>query len=168
MKILSSSVKAVAIAGVVALSACGDSPFQVIEELDFDPSLSIDLAEFERTSSGLYRQDVLVGDGFVVQDGSVPTVLYIGWLADGTQFGQGSFAFVVGSGSVIAGFEEGVFGMKVGGVRRIIIPPELGYGDAEQDAIPAGSVLVFQITVDSMEDPEGSQGPPASVVGISR
>ena len=168
MRQISLSTKALAVAAVVGLSACGDNPFQVIEELEFAASLGIDLASMEKLPSGVYLEDILVGDGFEVVDASVPTVFFEGWLADGTKFGEGSFAFVVGTGSVIAGFEQGVFGMKVGGVRRIIIPPQLGYGDQPQDAIPAGSVLIFQVTVDTMEDPEPPPSEPPQVVGVGR
>lgn len=164
MKRFSVRFRAVSLTIALAIVGCGDSPFQVIEELTFDPSLGIDLAAMERLPSGVYRQDILVGTGLEVVDASVPTVFFEGWLANGTKFGEGSFAFVVGTGSVIPGFELGVFGMRVGGVRRIIIPPALGYADQEQEAIPAGSVLIFEVTLDSLEE-GGEPGTTPQVVG---
>jgi len=143
--------RACTVLAVLAMSACGDGPFQVIEELTFDPSLGIDLTQMTRLDSGVYVQDVVVGAGETVVDGTVAFLSFVGFLADGTQFGQGTFNFVVGNGGVIAGFEEGVGGMNVGGERRIIIPPSLGYGNQDQETIPPGSVLIFDLVLDDLQ-----------------
>ena len=136
---------------VAALAGCGDDPVQVIDEVTFASSLNIDLSTMELLPSGLYILDVVVGTGEEVVLGSHPTVTYTGWLFDGTQFDAGTFDFVMGSPQgAIPGFEEGLLGMLVGGMRRIIIPPELGYGSQPRTSIPAGSILVFDITVDSV------------------
>ncbi len=136
---------------VAALAGCGDDPVQVIDEVTFASSLNIDLSTMELLPSGLYILDVVVGTGEEVVLGSHPTVTYTGWLFDGTQFDAGTFDFVMGSlRGAIPGFEEGLLGMLVGGMRRIIIPPELGYGSQPRTSIPAGSILVFDITVDSV------------------
>jgi len=140
-----------ALLAVLAVSACGDSPFQVIEEVTFDPSLGIDLTQMTRLDSGVYIQDMVVGTGETVIDGTVASLSYVAYLADGTQFGQGTFNFVVGNGGVIAGFEEGVGGMNVGGERRIIIPPALGYANEDQPTIPPGSVLIFDVVLDDLQ-----------------
>ena len=129
---------------MLAISAC-DDPFQIIEELTFDESLGIVLSEFTRLDSGVYIRDEVVGTGNTTEQGAAAVVEYIGYLSDGTSFGNGSFPFVIGGGNTIAGFELGVFGMRAGGERWIIIPPELGYADAEQETIPAGSVLIFNV-----------------------
>ena len=74
-------------------------------------------------------------------------VAYTGWLSDGSEFDSGEFPFTVGSGQVIPGFSLGVDGMRIGGKRKIIIPPELAYGSTATGPIPAGSILVFDIEV---------------------
>ncbi len=134
----------------VAVMAC-DDPFQVIEELEFDPSLSVDLAQMELLPSGVYIQDLVPGSGAaVVAQGSDIETSYAGYLADGTLFGSGEFDFVVGAGRSIAGYSIGVIGMQQGGERKIVIPPDLAYADSEQNGIPAGSVLIFDVTMDSI------------------
>lgn len=139
---------------LLASSAC-DDPFQVIEELTFDESLGIVLTDFTRLESGVYIRDEEVGGGNETEEGQTAVVGYIGYLSDGTSFGNGEFPFVIGGGDTIAGFEIGVFGMRTGGIRWIIIPPSLGYADAEQETIPAGSVLVFRVELVSLD----GQGP---------
>jgi FKBP-type peptidyl-prolyl cis-trans isomerase FkpA len=142
--------RSVVLLSVLAMSAC-DDPFQVIEELTFAESLGIVLSEFTRLDSGVYIKDVLVGSGAVTAEGQTAVVEYTGYLANGTSFGNGDFPFVIGSGNTIAGFELGVFGMRTGGQRRIIIPPSLGYADSEQPTIPAGSVLVFDVELCTLD-----------------
>jgi FKBP-type peptidyl-prolyl cis-trans isomerase len=94
--------------------------------------------------------DVKVGDGQEVVDGDTVSVHYVGTLQNGTEFdnskkrGQ-SFEFTVGAGQVIRGWEEGLVGMKVGGTRILVIPPEMGYGDRGIGPIPPGATLVFSI-----------------------
>ena len=103
--------------------------------------------------------DLRVGTGLEALNGRRITVNYTGWLysttdADnkGTQFdtsaGRGPFAFLLGAGQVIAGWERGVSGMRVGGQRRLVIPPELGYGTAGSGAtIPGNATLLFEVEV---------------------
>lgn len=148
----SSSFRTGALACALALAgaACGDNSFQVIQELEFAASLNVDLDAMEMLSSGVYILDTEVGDGEIVLSTSEVMLSYIGSLADGSQFGAGQFSFVMGQRQVIAGFEQGVLGMQERGTRRVIIPPDLGYGNQDQNAIPAGSVLIFDITVDSV------------------
>jgi FKBP-type peptidyl-prolyl cis-trans isomerase FkpA len=135
---------------LATLSACDSNSFQVIEDLDFAPSLDVDLSRMEMLPSGVYIEDLVVGDGDTVLRDSEVIVSFLGFLADGSQFGTGVFTFIMGQRGVIAGFEQGVLGMRERGRRKIIIPPDLGYGEQDQDAIPAGSVLIFDITVDSI------------------
>lgn len=133
-------------------AACGDDPtqVQVIEEIEFAASLGIDLATMTKLESGVYIEDLVVGTGDEVVEGSVVTLTYAGRLADGTLFDSGSFSLTVGSGSVISGFDQGLRGMLEGGERRVIIPPEQGYGSAPYQSIPGGSVLIFDITADAV------------------
>lgn len=94
--------------------------------------------------------DAVVGTGAEVVLGSTLAVHYRGWLTNGTLFdesykGGKPFVFKEGDHRVIAGWEQGVLGMKVGGKRRVIVPPAAGYGSAGQGPIPANAVLVFDI-----------------------
>ncbi len=139
-----------AIVGLVVstavLGGCGDG-ITAIEDTEFAASLGINLAAMTRTSSGLYYQDIETGEGEPATSGDAVEVAYTGWLSDGTQFDSGSLTFTLGAGRVVAGFDEGVQGMRVGGVRRIVIPPALGYGSQARGAIPPDSILVFRIEV---------------------
>lgn len=106
---------------------------------------------FTTTSSGLQIQDVIIGDGSIVQPGNTVSVHYTGWLEDGTKFDSSidrgePFEFLLGAGRVIKGWDEGVVGMRVGGKRILIIPPELGYGDiGSGSTIPPGATLKFEV-----------------------
>ncbi len=96
--------------------------------------------------------DTTTGTGAVAAVGKTATVKYTGWLYSttatgnkGSQFDTGQFSYVVGGGSVIAGFDQGVQGMKVGGKRTVLIPSSLGYGASGTGGIPPNSGLVFDI-----------------------
>ena len=114
-------------------------------------------APTETTTSAPYSQtDLVVGTGAQVVAGNRATVSYAGWLhnsamtnAKGRQFDSGqAFTFTVGAGGVIRGWDQGVPGMRVGGQRRLVIPPELAYGSAGSgSAIPPNATLVFDITL---------------------
>lgn len=104
------------------------------------------------TASGLQYVDEVVGSGETAQPGDLVTVHYTGWLEDGTKFDSSldhgrPFQFKLGVGQVIQGWDEGVAGMRVGGKRRLTIPPELAYGDQEvgNGLIPANSQLTFEV-----------------------
>ena len=134
------------VVSTAVLGGCGDG-ITAIEDTEFAASLGINLAAMTRTSSGLYYQDIETGEGEPATSGDAVEVAYTGWLSDGTQFDSGSLTFTLGAGRVVAGFDEGVRGMRVGGVRRIVIPPALGYGNQARGAIPPDSILVFRIEV---------------------
>ncbi len=94
--------------------------------------------------------DVKEGTGAAAKAGDTVSVQYDGYLTNGTKFDSSRtrgtpFVFKLGSGQVIPGFDTGVTGMKVGGVRRIIIPPKLGYGSQQAGAIPPNSTLLFEV-----------------------
>jgi FKBP-type peptidyl-prolyl cis-trans isomerase FkpA len=110
------------------------------------------------TSSAPYSQvDLVVGTGATAAAGRTTTVTYALWLYDssksdgkGTSIPQSSapYSFVLGTGAVIAGWDQGVAGMKVGGQRRLIIPPNLAYGaNSPGGGIPANATLLFDITL---------------------
>ena len=112
------------------------------------------------TTSAPYSQtDLVVGTGATAMPGNLVTVAYAGWLHDssrpeakGTQFdSSASFAFRLGTGAVIRGWDQGVVGMRVGGQRRLVIPPELAYGDQGRPPIPPNATLVFDITLNNVQ-----------------
>ena len=103
------------------------------------------------TDSGLQYQDLQEGTGPATKAGDTVEVHYTGWLKDGTQFDSSHdrkqpFAFKLGAGRVIQGWDQGVAGMKVGGKRKLHIPPELGYGArGAGNAIPPNAQLIFEV-----------------------
>jgi FKBP-type peptidyl-prolyl cis-trans isomerase FkpA len=132
--------------GLIGATACGGSPT--------DPSQNVSVP-FTQT-------DLAVGTGRQAASGNTVTVNYTGWLYSasaaenkGTQFdtsiGRGPFPFRLGSGEVIAGWDQGVVGMAVGGKRRLIIPPNLAYGSAGRSSIPPNATLVFDIDLLSIQ-----------------
>jgi FKBP-type peptidyl-prolyl cis-trans isomerase FkpA len=135
------SVRYWIICAAVVLSACGSS----------SPSAPSANVPFSQT-------DLVVGTGAEAVNGRRLTVNYTGWLYDanapgnkGAQFdsslsaGRTPFAFTLGAGGVIQGWDRGVAGMRVGGQRRLVIPPNLGYGSAANGPIPGNSTLIFDI-----------------------
>ena len=99
----------------------------------------------------LIIEDLVVGQGVEAKEGNVITVNYTGWLENGTQFDSSlspdrdPLVFTLGAGKVIQGWDQGILGMKVGGKRRLTIPPHLGYGNQAVGAIPANSTLIFEV-----------------------
>ena len=104
-----------------------------------------------RTPSGLVYWDIRVGTGDVAKEGSHVRVHYTGWLTNGQKFDTSKdrnapFVFALGRGQVIAGWDEGVQGMRVGGKRKLTIPPQLGYGArGAGGVIPPNATLVFEV-----------------------
>lgn len=117
-------------------------------------------SEWVRLPSGLEYQEVTIGQGRETSNGDTVAAHYLGTLQDGTKFdssydrGQ-PFSFVLGSGTVIKGWDEGLLGMKVGGKRKLIIPANLGYGDrgAGGGLIPPGATLLFDVELVAVETP---------------
>jgi FKBP-type peptidyl-prolyl cis-trans isomerase FkpA len=109
------------------------------------------------TPSGLQYDDLAVGEGAAACSGQYVTVHYTGWLADGKKFDSSldrgdPFAFNLGKGQVIAGWDEGVQGMKVGGKRKLTIPPDLGYGQfGAGGVIPPNATLLFEVELLGVE-----------------
>jgi FKBP-type peptidyl-prolyl cis-trans isomerase len=87
-----------------------------------------------------------LGTGTVSIPGRKAKVRYTGWLPDGTKFDSGEYEFTPGAGEVIAGWDDGVPGMKIGGKRKLVIPAALGYGErGSPPDIPPNAVLVFEV-----------------------
>jgi FKBP-type peptidyl-prolyl cis-trans isomerase FkpA len=112
------------------------------------------------TTSAPYSQtDLVVGTGTPAVPGTLVTVAYTGWLHDssrpdakGAQFESNSgFQFRLGTGAVIRGWDQGVAGMRIGGQRRLVIPPDLAYGSTQRPPIPANATLVFDITLNNVQ-----------------
>ena len=99
----------------------------------------------------LIIEDIIVGQGAEAVKHSIITVNYTGWLEDGTKFdsslnpGREPLRFTLGAGQMIQGFDQGILGMKVGGKRRLTIPPNLGYGSQDKGIIPPNSTLIFEL-----------------------
>jgi FKBP-type peptidyl-prolyl cis-trans isomerase len=123
----------------------------------FSSALGVDTTKMTKAPSGLWYTDVATGQGDSAVAGRTVTVHYTGWLPDGTKFDSSRdrgepFAFTLGAGQVIAGWDEGVKGMKVGGRRKLVLPPQLAYGDGgAPPAIPPGATLVFDVEVLKVE-----------------
>lgn len=96
-------------------------------------------------SEPLGVEDVTVGNGAAVVTGDTVTVSYVGTFTSGTQFDAGKITFRVGAGAVIKGWDQGMVGMRVGGKRRLTVPPSLAYGSAGNTTIPGNSTLKFEI-----------------------
>jgi FKBP-type peptidyl-prolyl cis-trans isomerase len=142
------------------LAGCGDEPTklrkrgaeksgQVKTKSPEKPTESD--AKVVTTASGLKYQDLKVGDGEEAKKGNNVEVNYTGWLKDGTKFDSSldrdePLEFKLGIDPLIKGWHEGVAGMKVGGKRKLMIPPELGYGASGRgDKIPPNAELIFEI-----------------------
>ena len=103
------------------------------------------------SASGLVIEELVLGSGATAKAGNMVVVHYTGWLTDGTKFDSSKdrndpFVFPLGKGYVIAGWDQGVQGMKVGGSRKLTIPPELGYGArGAGGVIPPNATLVFEV-----------------------
>ena len=101
--------------------------------------------------SGLEIEDQIVGDGDEATAGQTVEVHYTGWLTDGTKFDSShdrdqTFSFKLGGGQVIAGWDQGVAGMKIGGTRKLTIPADLGYGErGAGGVIPPNATLIFKV-----------------------
>ena len=135
-----SAVSCVALSALVVAAACGDSP-----------TGPVNYAPFSQT-------DLFLGTGADAAIGRPVTVGYTGWFYDadatdnkGVQFdssiGRTPFTFTLGAGQVIQGWDQGIPGMKVGGLRRLIIPPGLGYGPTRFGPIPPNATLLFEIAL---------------------
>jgi FKBP-type peptidyl-prolyl cis-trans isomerase len=177
------SLRAIALLGVLMATACGyadpnpnNGPVAVVATTTATPVPGAD--DFNngaklpqvKLPDGLQYADVKAGTGQVVKKNDLISVHYTGWLTNGTKFdssrdrGEPFDGLQIGAGQVIPGWDEGVVGMKVGGLRRLVIPSALGYGDSgspqgcggdsgQPCTIPGGATLVFLVEVLSDKGP---------------
>jgi FKBP-type peptidyl-prolyl cis-trans isomerase FkpA len=146
-------VRAALFAVLLTLAACNLNAFRrtpIHSSGDFAEELHVNPDAMTVTPSGLKYQELVPGAGAEAGPGARVLVHYTGWLTDGTEFDSSvgrnqPFEFQLGRGEVIAGWDEGVAGMKVGGRRKLVIPPALGYGAVANGPIPANSTLVFDV-----------------------
>jgi len=107
-------------------------------------------------NEGLEYEDQIAGDGDEATPGKTVEVHYTGWLTDGKEFDSShkrneTFSFKLGGGQVIQGWDQGVAGMKVGGVRKLTIAPEFGYGErGAGGVIPPNATLIFKVELISV------------------
>ncbi|EMK01969.1 FKBP-type peptidyl-prolyl cis-trans isomerase [Leptospira sp. WS58.C1] len=110
----------------------------------------LSLGVFAQGQNGLVIKDIKKGTGKEAFNGSNVTVHYTGWLTNGKKFDSSKdrgtpFRFDLGAGQVIRGWDKGVQGMKEGGIRKLTIPPEMGYGSSGAGTIPPNSTLIFEV-----------------------
>jgi FKBP-type peptidyl-prolyl cis-trans isomerase len=146
------SIRLLALAALLLAGCASSGPPRPAPSLDLvlAPSLNVDIDSMKRQPSGLWIRDLTIGDGPPITAGDRVGVRYSVHLTNGTRVGgnnpdTGSFVFTFGRGEVIAGWDEGMIGMRVGGRRQLIIPPALGYGFRSRELIPSGSTLVVGI-----------------------
>jgi FKBP-type peptidyl-prolyl cis-trans isomerase len=141
---------------IAILTACGGGEPKAAAT-GGDAGFKVDSAALTKTPTGLQYQDVVVGTGDEATAGKVAVVHYTGWLTDGTKFDSSRdrgtpFSFPLGGGQVIAGWDQGVAGMKAGGQRKLVIPAQLGYGEmGAPPVIPGGATLVFDVELIRVE-----------------
>ncbi len=149
------------VVGVVFLGACGDEGGGTTDPADEETTAAAGSGdcvtdEEVTTESGLRYTDLECGDGDEAAKGDSVEVHYVGKLENGKKFDSSrdrgeTLPFQIGAGQLIAGFDEGVIGMKVGGIRELTIPPDLGYGEAgSPPVIPPNATLIFEVELVSI------------------
>jgi peptidylprolyl isomerase len=135
-----------------AVTACDLNHFRTVPlaHAGFAKELHVDTTAMTTTPSGLRYQDLAPGSGPAAQAGSTVAVNYTGWLTNGREFdssrGHGPYQLTIGNHEVIEGWEEGLTGMRVGGRRKLVLPPSLAYGAAgSPPVIPPHATLVFDV-----------------------
>lgn len=132
------------------LASMGTSDKPTVEVTSDNNQVTVKEINTTNNMETLKKEDLVVGTGAEAKNGDVISVHYVGTLLDGTKFDSSRdrgtpFEFTLGAGKVIQGWDQGVLGMKVGGKRKLTIPPSLGYGNFAQGKIPANSILVFEV-----------------------
>jgi FKBP-type peptidyl-prolyl cis-trans isomerase FkpA len=146
---------AMALLGIAA-AACGSG--NEITGLPSNPAtetfasvLNVNVSSMTKLSDNLFVKDSVVGTGADAVSGKTVTTTYVGYLSNGARFDAGTISFVLGAGKVIAGWDQGIPGMKVGGTRKIVIGSTLGYGTTGSGIIPPNATLVFNVTITAVQ-----------------
>jgi hypothetical protein len=151
---VSSVLGSLFLVSIFGISACdffdGDPPQDPVNA-NPQPRVVADTL-YTLTPTGLKYHDFFVGQGALADSGSAVQVHYHGWFLDGQLFDSSvlrgvPLIFVVGTRQVIPGWDEGIEGMRVGGERQLIVPPNLAYGAAGRGVIPPNATLVFEVVV---------------------
>ena len=121
------------------------------------PSESVKNNKTIKLDNGLEITDLTDGYGQEARAGNAVKVNYAGTLTDGAKFDSSydrgePLSFILGAGQVIQGWDIGLLGMKVGGKRRLVIPPELGYGSRDHGPIPANATLIFEVELLAVQE----------------
>ncbi len=147
-----SGLSLLALVGMTGCASAGLPPGPDVEPEDavYSEELDIDFSRMERTSGGLWIEVVTEGVGRQAVRGREAVIHFVGFLPDGTMIDSSlngdPYAFELGSGEVIRAWNEGIVGMKVGGRRRLVVRPSLGYGGrGKPPTVPPRTILVFDI-----------------------
>ncbi len=140
---------------LLLLGACGEEAAPPGDQ-DQSSAASGDCEEESvTTESGLQYEEIECGDGEEAARGDTVSVKYRGTLENGKEFDSGTFPFQIGAGMVIPGWEEGIAGMKVGGKRKLTIPPDLAYGaQGSPPVIPPNATLIFDVELVEIQAPQ--------------
>lgn len=131
---------------LLLLGACGQEAPPPAEEADSAAAAGDCEEGTVTTESGLKYEEIQCGEGEEAGRGDTVSVKYRGTLENGKEFDAGTYPFQIGAGMVIPGWEEGIAGMKVGGKRKLIIPPDLAYGaQGSPPVIPPNATLIFDV-----------------------
>lgn len=140
-------------AAVEALRSAGNPPTPppdtVPEFLDYAADLQVDLSDMAKLESGVLYRDITPGTGPDVVEGDSVLVHYLGWLPNGSLVDSALVGVKVGSGDALPGIDAGLIGMKVGGIRKLVLTPGLAYGPDGTSGIPPAAVLVYDLEVRS-------------------
>lgn len=141
---------AMAVAMLAIAAACGiTEPNPQVADLTFADTLGIKLDAYTKLPSGLYLRDSVAGTGTTLAAGQTVTIRYTGFFPNGLVFDRreapDSIRFQLGAGQAIAGIDEGLQGMKVGGRRMLIVPWQLGYGRRGAGPVPSYATLLFLV-----------------------
>jgi peptidylprolyl isomerase len=138
---------------VEALRSAGNPPVPppdtIPEFLDYAADLQVDLSDMAKLSSGVLYRDVQSGTGPEVVEGDSVLVHYQGWLPNGALVDSALVGLRVGAGEALPGIDAALPGMKVGGIRKLVLSPGLAFGAEGTSGIPPGSVLVYDLEVRS-------------------
>ncbi|MCC6929668.1 MAG: FKBP-type peptidyl-prolyl cis-trans isomerase [Gemmatimonadaceae bacterium] len=147
------AVAAASFLAVTAAVACNNigttTPDAIpMEQQQWATSLQVTLSQFTRLTSGVYFLDSLVGTGATLSGTPTVSVLYSGYLPNGTKFDERvGTPICFALNNLIPGWQVGMQGMKIGGTRRLLIPPEYGYGSAGNGPVPGNANLLFNVTL---------------------